>query len=136
MKKINELTKDECQDFLNETFDDDSIDFNRLIFDPDFTDDESCGIEYSVSPENKKYIVSFSNPDLITWLYKHDYDLFWPLQQLSVDYTEIDETNSILFEYAMNVNKIVNTYTLPESNDELEKLNEIKHLQKDLIGKL
>ena len=57
---------------------------------------------------------------LVAGFIKHDYDLIRPLRQLSVDYTEIDETNSILFEFAMNVNSVINDYsTISSSINEL-----------------
>jgi hypothetical protein len=146
MKTIEELTKDECQEFLTENFEG-SVEFSKLIFDPNFADDESYGIEYTIVPENKKYIVSFSNPDLLIWLYKHDFDMIRPLRQLAVDYTEIDETNSVLFEYAMNINRVMNDYSNANVVNEravlqelgplfAEEINKIKELQKELISKL
>jgi len=152
MKKIEELTKEECQEFLVEMFDNPLIEFSRIIMDPDFSKDESYGIEYFITnelkPENKqKYIVSFSNPFLLKWFYKHDIDLTMPLETLKYDYTDMDETNSVLFEFAMGVNRVINEYAaggiikdravLQEMGPVFaEELNEIKGLQIELINKL
>jgi hypothetical protein len=142
MRKIEELTKDDCRKFLMETFENKNIEFSRLIFRPDFTADESCGIEYNVkngisSINEQKYVVSFSNPEFLMWLYKNGIDITMPLEQLKYDFAEIDEANSVLFEFAMGVSKIVTSHSTSAENDEdVEKLNEIKSLQKELINKL
>jgi len=139
MKKIEELTKEDCQKFLLEVFGDKNILFNRLILKADLSVEESCGIEYNVKNElspdtNQKFIISFSNPDFLSWLYKNDFDLTDPLYQLKFDFAEVDEANSALFEFAMGVNKIMMHSSIDEND--AERLNEIKSLQKELIYKL
>jgi len=130
---------------------DESADFIRLILEPDFSKDETIGIEYSIKNDlapslTKRYIISFSNPDLLIWLYNNDFDLTEPLNQLRYDYTEIDETNSVLFEYAMNTNRIISSYSVLENDESVgpmdsylmksRGLDQIKGLQKELINKL
>lgn len=154
MKRLDELTKDECQEFLDEIFEDEKVKYNKMIFDSTEGDIDCCGIEYQYENESKS-IISFSNPELIKCLYKHDVDLTIPLKQLQVDFIDMDETNSILFEYVMGVNRILTNTpksmeltTLVEGllyekldqeviNDiEAERTREIRKLQKDLISKL
>ena len=147
MKLIEELTKEECQTFLNEMFDE-SVEFERIIFDGDCTD--GCGIEYKTKRrinEDKQNIgiVSFSNPELIAWLYENEIDITIPLKQLKIDFIEMDETNSTLFQYAMEINEIVSKYKTDKYNESHDignymmksaALDEIKQLQKDLIKKI
>ncbi len=141
MKRIEDLTREDCQEFLNEMFDN-SVEYTKTIYEAD--EIESCGIEYNAKDDvtpchNEKCLVSFSNPELISWLYKHDVDLTTPLQQLKYDYIEMDETNSILFEYAMNINKVLNENIpddLYQGQGNKKKIERIKETQKDLISKL
>jgi hypothetical protein len=153
MKSIEDLTREDWQDALRVLFDNNSIEYSRTILKPDYNIDESCGIEYSVNNElmplhKQKCMISFSNPELLAWLYENDVDLTLPLQQLKFDFIDLDETNSILFEFVMGVNKIINDFSechlKPEETVILhemgpvlaEELNKIKELQKELINKL
>jgi hypothetical protein len=133
MKKIEELTKDECQIFLNEIFDDGV----------EFSDINESGIEYTV--KGNKRLLTFSNPELLILLYENDIDLTKPLEQLRCDYMEMDETNSTLFEYVMEVNGVINnvdpvfeSIAMKEVADEWrsDEFRKIRKLQKDLISKL
>jgi hypothetical protein len=147
MKKFEELTPEECQSFLNELFDETDTEFKQLITQPE----ENMGIEYSVKSEDfdgGHCHVSITNPELLTWMYQHEVDMIMPLTRLKYDYIEMDETNSVLFEYAMEVGKIINEYT---SSDRPEYPNPLLHemgpvyakdleaivkIQKDLINRL
>lgn len=142
MKRIEELTLDECQTFLDQMFDN-SVEFNRIIFENDCID--GCGLEYKVKSHDQLGFVSFSNPDFISWLYDNDIDISFSLKQLKFDYNELDETNSILFEYAMKINGVVEKYkpdffnqdhNIGEYMIKSAALDEIKLIQKDLISKL
>lgn len=141
MKKLNELTKEDCQSFLDELFEDSNAEFKDLIL-PE-SNEMISGIEYSIKSEDfdggDRY-VSISNPELLTWMYEHDVDISTPLTQLKYEYNEMDETNSILFEYAMEIGKILNEPQAPEArysgSEEKEKIKKIKDLQKSLINKI
>ena len=138
MKRLNELTIDECQIFLNEIFEDDNVKFNKMIFETNKEGDIGCGIEYQYENEHKN-VIPFSNPDLITCFYKHDVDLTIPLKQLRVDFIDMDEKNSILFEYAMDINKVLRQHgpinkTFREAF--YSGMDKIEKLQKELIDKL
>lgn len=85
------------------------------------------------------------NPDFILWLYKNNIDITLPLKYLVSDYFEIDEMNSILFEFVMEINRIIklraqNINILIEkySDDDMLKniLEEIIIKQKELINKI
>jgi hypothetical protein len=143
MKKFNELTPEDCQSFLDELFEDDQITFKRVIDEP--TMDETPGIEYTTHEQSDT--ISISNPELLTWMYQNNVDLTQPLENLKYEYTEMDETNSILFEYAMEINKIIKEYSniLDMNNTALlqemgptyaKDLDAIMRLQKELINKL
>jgi len=150
MKKIEELTNDECQSFLNELFEDVDIKFEKIITEPN--QDDTMGIEYSIeSMDMKNCYISVSDPDLLIWLYNNDVDISVPLEQLKYEYNEMNETNSILFEYAMEIGRIIQkdaeepkNLNWQETHDKLmtlgnpikEKYDEIKKIQKDLINKI
>lgn len=148
MKSLTELTKEEYQSFLNDIFDG-SVEYNGLKL-----ESNNDGIEYLFKSDESVRLISFSNPELISWLYKKDVDITIPLKQLKYDYVEMDESNSILFEYAMDVNRLINdkyyegmqkhadgikdatiatTMKLALLN---EKFSEIKDLQRELISKM
>lgn len=165
MKNLGELTNDECQDYLRNTFGDDAK-FIRLI--SDSKDIDANGIEYELSDKYKfnesKRVLYFSNPDVISWLYKNDVDISLPLKQLKSEFIDLDETNSILFEYAMEVNKILTKEKkidertedtlsfapyipgspvidpmdiLMSRNDKYQEIyNELKKTQKEMINKI
>lgn len=147
MKKIEELTSEECQIFLNEMFEDINAKFERIILDPL---NEKTGIEYSVeSMDMGKCYIPISNPDLLIWLYKQDVDITEPLNYLKYDYNEMDETNSILFEYAMEIGKEIqkereHLYLIKGIQELSGGINDeyhypyykIEKLQKDLIKKI
>lgn len=132
MRKIEELKKDDCQIFLDKIFDS-NVKFNKLNLECQSIDE--CGIEYVFNDKNG--LVPFSDPDLITWLYNNNFDISIPLFQLKVLYAEMNEINSTLFEYAMNVSDISKVKF--DGNDilgyirEIEKIN---NLRKELINKI
>lgn len=133
MKTFEELTPDECQTFLNEMFEDVETKFEKLILEPN-----DMAIEYSVKSINMdKCYLSFSNPDFLLWMYKHDFDITSPLKYLKYEYNEMDETNSILFEYAMEVGRIIqNSHKEFDYEQTDHTLIEIEKLQKDLVKKI
>ena len=76
MNNIEDLTREDWQDALRVLFDNDSIEYSRAILKPDYNIDESYGIEYSVKNElvplqKQKCMISFSNPELLAWLYEN-----------------------------------------------------------------
>jgi hypothetical protein len=140
MKQIKDLTKDDCQMFLNEMFDN-SVEFVEIIFDGVCIDE--CGIKYKVKStinDEESYvgIVPFSNPDIIIWLYKNDIDINVPLKLLKIDFIEMDETNATLFQYAMSVNNILNEHPndLIFPTIDANQLDKIRKIQKELISKI
>ena len=150
MKKIEELNKIDWQDFLDRMFDN-TVEYSRTILSPNYGKDESCGIEYLhkselISTIHQKNIISFSNPELISWLYEHEVDLTLPLKQLKYDFIDLDETNSVLFEFVMGVNKVMKDIPVSDSNNKpfleemgpvyADELNLIRKLQRELISKL
>jgi hypothetical protein len=155
MKQLEDLTKDECQKFLDNLFEEENVEYIRMVFESENKNIDCCGIEYNIKNElDSKWqhtrIVSFSNPELIIWLYKHNVDITIPLKHMMFDFIDMDETNSILFEYVMSVNKIINEYLSIKPVDSVNEtaflqemgpifvtgINKIKRLQKDLIKKL
>ena len=145
MKKINELTKEDCQDFLNLYINlkekDEKVNYikDTKIEIKDFIINEESRsgiIKYSLNDAHE-YTMPICNPYFIEWLYKNDIDITIPLNQLKCDYDELDETNSILFEYAMDVNKILKD--AQQANKDLidiDQINKMKKLQKEMINKL
>jgi len=145
MKKIEELTPEECQSFLDELFEDVDTKFENIIINP--KPGESMGIEYSIdSMDMNKCYISISNPDLLIWLYNNNVDISVPLEQLKYEYNEMDETNSVLFEYAMEIGRIIqkenaewkkiDEKTMYKSKFTKEKYEAITKIQKDLINKI
>jgi len=79
-------------------------------------------------------------------MYKNEVDISTPLNDLKYEFNNITETNSVLFEYAIEINKIVNDYNfcgkididkivLQEMGPILaEELNKIKNLQAELVN--
>ena len=128
MKRIEDLTKEDYQTFLDKMFEN-SVEFNRLIL---TEEDNERGIEYKVKKGLHKGIVSFGDPELVEWLYKKEIDITMPLELLKLNYMEIDETNSTLFQFVMGVTRIMNIDNLWDE----EKYSEIGDLQKELISKL
>lgn len=143
MKKFNELTSEDCQNFLDELFEDEHVIFKRVV------EEDSPGIEYDAHEYTDN--ISISNPELLCWMYKNKVDLTIPLNNLKYEYNEMNETNSVLFEYAMDIKKILNEYsdvfnTKRESKNEFfdqemgptyaKEIEMIIKLQKELITKL
>ena len=150
MKKIEELNNVDWQDFLTRMFDN-TVEYSRTILSPNYSKDESMGIEYFHENElastiHQKNIISFSNPELISWLYENEVDLTLPLKQLKYDFIDLDETNSVLFEFVMGINKVMKEIPVPDTNNTpllqemgpvyANELNSIRKLQRELIGKL
>lgn len=143
MKKLEELTNEVCQKFL------DLSNSGKKFLKLELNENEK-GIMYQM--DEKIDLIPFYNFDLINWLYENEYDITLPLKELEYEYVELDETNSILFEYAMgvnmalykepleeidsgynNVNIGIDTSRLSSSNKIIEK---IKKLQQELIEKI
>lgn len=140
MKNLKELSNEDYQSFLDTMFD--SVEYTGLIFETEDINIDSCGLEYVKKDDSSKLkrILSFSNPELIIWLYENDADLSIPLRQLKYDYVEMDEINSILFEYAMNINRVLNKNLVVnevyQGQEEKHKIEAIKNIQKELISKI
>ena len=137
MKNLNELTNEEYQSFLDGIFD--GVEYTGLVFETDSVNIDCCGVEYKMKDKIKR-ILSFSNPELIIWLYSKEVDLSIPLRQLRYDYVELDETNSILFEYAMDINRVLTKDLVSDArfsgSEEIEKIKAIKTIQKELVSKI
>lgn len=137
MKKIEELTAEDCQSFLNELFEDVDTKFEKFTTLP--SESNEMGIDYSIkSMDMNKCHISISNPDLLIWLYHNEIDMTIPLKQLKYEYNDMDETNSILFEYAIEIGRIIQKEHY--STDKRENLNmimeSIEKIQKDLVNKI
>lgn len=130
MRNLEDVKSEEWQEYINIIAK--GAKFKQTIFnnqaDSTF---EIAGIEYEYNYENESVsdLIPFCEPTLITKLYENNIDITMPLQQLNIIYTEMDKTNAVLFDYAMNVNRILN---MPEidNDDSQKKLREIKKLNK------
>lgn len=139
MININELNEKDFQSALK-----DLMGVNTKFIDILYNDEKNIiGIKY----QNKEKInhLMIDNPDFILWLYKNNIDITSHLKYLVSDYFEIDEMNSILFEFVMEINRIIklraqNINILIEkySDDDMLKniLEEIIIKQKELINKI
>jgi hypothetical protein len=145
MKNFNELTPEDCQSFLYELFEDEQVLFKRIIEEKT----EDPGIEYET--HDSMDTISVSNPDLLCWMYKNNVDLTMPLNNLKYEYNEMDEMNSVLFEYVMEINKILNRiyarnkfYLKDFKNEQNQKIwhiyskdfEDMMIIQKELINKI
>jgi len=126
MKKIEELKSEEWQMFLDMIVKDSS--FTQTIMNDVAW--EYNGVEYTYEQENEKIsdFIPFYDPELLLKLYENKIDITVPLEQLKIFYKNIDNTNSLLFEYAMEVNRIINIYE--KSNEHQEKIDEIAEIKK------
>jgi len=126
MKKIEELKSEEWQMFLDMIVKDSS--FTQTIMNDVAW--EYNGVEYTYEQENEKIsdFIPFYDPELLLKLYENKIDITVPLEQLKIFYKNVDNTNSLLFEYAMEVNRIINIYE--KSNEHQEKIDEIAEIKK------
>lgn len=123
MKKFEEITLEDYQSFLKNKFNDNFVYINSS---------NSIKNEITYKINDKIGTLSFSDPDFILWLYEKEYDITSPLKNLILDYIEIDEFNSVLFEYAMEVNRLINK----TNNSDNFKIKEMKKIQKELAYKI
>lgn len=121
MRKLEEIKSEEWQIFLDSVVKDATftqITINDMIVDIN-------GIDYTINyeGENVNDFIPLCDPELIIKLYKSNVDITMPLNQLKTIYNEMDNTNAVLFEYAMEVSRALDMY---KNSDDIQlKLKEI-----------
>jgi hypothetical protein len=106
MKQLEEIKIDQWQTFINQITQDDTVVTQVLTSEDDLMLNKIIYV-YQRDGENITDSVSFSNPDLISVLYKNNIDITMPLNQLKYDYIEMEKTNTTLFEFVMEINRII-----------------------------
>lgn len=144
MIDIKTLNEQDFQNALNHVIIENDTKFINTITNEK---DDIIGIKYihlNKSDIEPRYL-SIGDPDLISWLYEKDVNIKESLQKLRAEYYQIDELNSILFEYVMEINRIIkmrgeNIINLIDKYQNDETLSfifkEILNQQKELIKKL
>jgi hypothetical protein len=115
MKQLNEIKIDQWQTLINQIRQDDTVVTQVTVDNNDLMLNEIKYV-YQKDGENVTDSVSFSNPDLISLLYENDIDITMPLNQLKYDYAEMEKTNTTLFEFAMEINRVIK---INKSNNEI-----------------
>jgi hypothetical protein len=128
MRKLEEIKSEEWQIFLDSVVKDATftqITINDMIVDIN-------GIDYTINyeGENVNDFIPLCDPELIIKLYKSNVDITMPLNQLKTIYNEMDNTNAVLFEYAMEVSRALDMY---KNSDDIQlKLKEIEKIKDKL----
>ena len=133
MKKIKDLTPEECQGLLDKLFKDVKATFKRIV---EF--DTYPGMEYVIEIKEKKLLneqtntIYFDDPDLITLLYENNIDIKEPLDKFKFEFLQLDELNSTFFEHIISTVKILDD----DKENDSWKVEKMKQLRKKLAGEL
>lgn len=134
MKRINEITTNDCQKILVELFGKSKAHFEDLIE----LNGNVKGIRYTLpnkiyTPENKQtFSLIFNDPEVLPKLYHMEYDISEPLNEMRHEYLEMDELNNIFFEHITSIEEILNDKKI--TND--EKIEELIKLRGELAKKI